>query len=187
MDAIHHETHHAYAADVINKKLINKTHKQSSEKEIEYWTANQLNYLKPDDNYAGIDFNTNNTNPLYKLQPLEKSANNYAEKQTRKAIKFLEEQIGTHEFFNEYIKNIEDNSFNRTSKKAEKIFKTNNILDIFHNDINKKYEKAKAENSVKTNIFQTIDYTSRFNLSEIDKFQQTKSTNNQNENDFEFN
>lgn len=126
MNTIHHENYHAFQDEVVRGQL---EHWDAAEAEL--WAANWL-----DEQYIGSD----DPSGCYRIQNLEKSAFEHGEAETQAAFNEIETKYGQDAGYQEYLGEIEADSYDNSLENAKMINGDSNIeetvnsrmLDAYH-------------------------------------------------------
>lgn len=107
VDTILHEGRHAYQHNAIKNENLHADNNQ-----VETWKMNFDNnvYMDPGKGY------------LYRMQALERDANQYSEVETDKIFNGLEKKYGPNEGYDDYKENIRDNYFIKNEELAKNTF-----------------------------------------------------------------
>lgn len=107
VDTILHEGRHAYQHNAIKNENLHDDQKQ-----VEVWKMNFNNnvYMDPRKGY------------LYRMQSLERDANDYSAVETEKIFNDLEKKYGPNEGYDKYKENIRDNYFIKNEELAKNTF-----------------------------------------------------------------
>ncbi|MCL1914029.1 MAG: hypothetical protein FWG10_09175 [Eubacteriaceae bacterium] len=131
MDTIIHGNYRAYQDDVINERL-----EHENQIETVLWRAN----------YDGDMIIENGI--LYRVQALERTANQQAETQTKMIFEGIEEKYGEDSGYQEYLSSIKINSYENALETAKEIYDDENIQEVLDNYMLTGYQKDRVFDSV---------------------------------------
>ena len=131
MDTIHHENFHGYQMESIDGRV-----EHNNADEVELWSANK-------DSYIGSELEL----PTYRIQPLEKSAYAHAEAQTKAAFGEIEAKYGVDKGFQEYLKDIKEDTFENALAEAQELYGVDNIENALNEKMLKDYRESLAKSA----------------------------------------
>lgn len=126
MDTIHHENYHAYQDEVVHGQL-----EHSDAEEAELWKANW-----PDEQYISGD----DPSECYRIQSLEKSAFAHGEAETKAAFGEIEAKYGEDAGYQQYLGDIEADSYENALANAKKVNSDENIEETVNNRMLEAYQ-----------------------------------------------